>query len=63
MKVLVHGTHSAATPPIQCKCENCRCIMEVEEHEIEGNSARFVWCPECREAVYLPSANREVRRA
>ena len=53
MKVLEHGKHYRETPPVQARCE-CGCRVEVQEHDLEGGSTPFIWCPECREPVYLP---------
>lgn len=48
---------------IKCICENprCECEFEVEEIELEGNTSRFCWCPECKETVWVNE--REVARA
>lgn len=52
MKVLKHGRHFTRKPPVNCKCA-CGCEMEVDEGDMEGNTTPFVWCPECKEPVYL----------
>ena len=62
MKILKHGNvynHQMAS--IECQCSKCKCVVSVEEYELEGNSSRFCWCPECRETIWIPE--REICKA
>ena len=56
MKVLKHGRQYTKTPPVKVACK-CGCEMEVDENDTEGGacSQPYVWCPECREIVFVPA--------
>ncbi len=60
MKIIEHG-NTVTNITIKCTCENCHCKFEAEEHELEGNTSRFCWCPECKETVWVPE--NEVTRS
>jgi PHP family Zn ribbon phosphoesterase len=60
MKIIAHGTRFEEKVKLNLACERCQCRFEVEEGELEGNSTRFCWCPECGESCYVPE--REIAR-
>ena len=60
MKVTEHGNRFKHKITIKFDCETCHCKFEAEEVELEGNSSRICWCPECKAVCSV--SEREITR-